>query len=78
MMKPDANVSLRFLLGGATLLVLGIALSATGEAMFGSLATIVGVALLISGLHTFGRAGPDAGTSVPPVVPPAPPSSPPS
>ncbi|HMJ52121.1 MAG TPA: hypothetical protein VK540_08590 [Polyangiaceae bacterium] len=63
MMKSDANVSLRFLLGGATLLVLGIALSATGEAMFGSLLTIVGVALLVSGLHTFGRAGPDTGTT---------------
>lgn len=61
MTKPDANVALRFLLGGATLLVLGIALSATGEAMFGSLITIVGVALLVSGLHTFGRAGPDQG-----------------
>jgi hypothetical protein len=62
MMKPDANVSLRFLLGGATLLALGIALSATGEAMFGSMITIVGVALLVSGLHTYGRAGPDTGT----------------
>jgi hypothetical protein len=76
MMKADANVSLRFLLGGATLLVLGIALSATGEAMFGSLCTVVGVALLISGLHTFGRAGPDTGTAVPPAAPPAPPSPP--
>ena len=61
-MKPDANTSLRFLLVGATLLVLGIALSATVEEMFGSLLTIVGVALLLSGLHTFGRAGPDTGT----------------
>jgi hypothetical protein len=61
MMKADANVSLRFLLVGATLLVLGIAISATGEEMFGSLLTIVGVALLLSGLHTFGRAGPDTG-----------------
>jgi len=61
MMKPDAKVSLRFLLGGATLLTLGIAISATGEAMLGSLSTIVGVALLVSGLHTFGRAGPDPG-----------------
>ena len=79
MMKPDASVSLRFLLGGATLLVLGIALSATGEAMFGSLITIVGVALLVSGLHTFGRAGPDTGRGVPPVVPPPPiPPPPPS
>jgi hypothetical protein len=60
-MKPDAKVSLRFLLIGATLLVLGIALAATADEMFGSLLTIVGVALLLSGLHTFGRAGPDAG-----------------
>lgn len=61
-MKPDARVALRFLMTGATLLVLGIAISAIGEAMFGSLLTIVGVALLVSGLHTFGRAGPDTGT----------------
>ena len=61
-MKPDANTPLRFLLVGATLLVLGIALSATVEEMFGSFLTIVGVALLLSGLHTFGRAGPDTGT----------------
>ena len=60
-MKPDANVALRFLLVGATLLPAGIALSATGEAMLGSLLSIVGVALLVSGLHTFGRAGPDTG-----------------
>jgi hypothetical protein len=60
-MKPDANVALRFLLVGATLLPVGIALSATGQAMMGSLLTIVGVALLVSGLHTFGRAGPDSG-----------------
>jgi hypothetical protein len=60
-MKADANVSLRFLLVGATLLVLGLALSATGEEMLGSLLTVVGFALLVSGLHTFGRAGPDTG-----------------
>jgi hypothetical protein len=74
MMKPDADVSLRFLLFGATILVVGLALSATGAAMLGSLSTIVGVALLISGLHTYGRAGPDAGKAVPPEVPPTPPS----
>jgi hypothetical protein len=61
-MKPDAAVSLRFLLGGATLLVLGIALSATGEGMFGPLCSLIGVALLVAGLHTYGRAGPDLGT----------------
>jgi hypothetical protein len=60
-MKPDAKVALRFLMVGATLLPLGIALSATGGAMLGSLTSILGVALLISGLHTYGRAGPDTG-----------------
>jgi hypothetical protein len=64
-MKADADTSLRFLLTGATLLPLGIAISAIGEATFGSLASIVGVALLISGLHTFGRAGPDVGGTPP-------------
>jgi hypothetical protein len=60
-MKPDANVALRFLLAGATLLPVGIAVSAIGGAMLGSLLCILGVALLVSGLHTFGRAGPDTG-----------------
>jgi hypothetical protein len=75
MMKPDADVSLRFLRGGATLLAVGIAFAATAEAMIGSVSTIVGVALMVSGLHTYGRAGPDAGKAVPPAaVPPAPPA----
>ena len=77
MMKADAQISLRFLLGGATILVLGIALSATGEVMVGSLCCIVGVALLVSGLHTFGRAGPDTGTDVTPAPAPPSPSPPP-
>jgi hypothetical protein len=77
-MKPDANVARRFLLVGATILPLGLAISATGGAMVGSLLAIVGVALLISGLHTFGRAGPDTGSTPGPssVSPPAEPSPP--
>lgn len=76
MMKPDANVSLRFLRGGATLLALGIAISATGEAMIGSLSTIVGVALMVSGLHTYGRAGPEGAKETPPSAPATPPAPP--
>ena len=61
-MKADAAVALRFLLGGATLLPIGIALSATGAASLGSVVSLVGLAGLIAGLHTYGRAGPDRGT----------------
>ena len=60
-MQADAAVARRFLLGGATLLPIGIALSAIGEGSVGSIVTILGLAGLIAGLHTFGRAGPDPG-----------------
>jgi hypothetical protein len=61
MMQADATVARRFLLGGATLLPVGIALSAIGEASLGSIVSILGLAGLIAGLHTYGRAGPDPG-----------------
>jgi hypothetical protein len=60
-MQADATVARRFLLGGVTLLPIGIALSAIGEASFGSIITLLGLAVLIAGLHTYGRAGPDPG-----------------
>jgi len=61
-MQADANVARRFLLAGATLLPVGLGLSAIGQASLGSIATLVGLAVLIAGLHTYGRAGPDPGT----------------
>lgn len=60
-MQADATAARKFLLVGATLLPIGIALSATGEGSLGSFLTIVGLAGLIAGLHTFGRAGVDRG-----------------
>jgi uncharacterized membrane protein len=60
-MQADAAVARRFLLVGATLLSIGIALSAAGEASLGSVITMLGLAILIAGLHTYGRAGPDPG-----------------
>jgi sulfite exporter TauE/SafE len=60
-MKPDSAVARRFLLVGATLLTVGIALGATGSRIAGAVTTLTGAALLIAGLHTFGRAGPDPG-----------------
>jgi hypothetical protein len=65
MMQPDAAAASRFLLGGATLLPLGIALSAIGAPNIGSIVTVVGLAGLIAGLHTYGRAGPDRGRQGP-------------
>jgi hypothetical protein len=60
-MHADAAVARRFLLVGATLLSIGIALSAVDEASLGSVITILWLAVLIAGLHTYGRAGPDPG-----------------
>jgi hypothetical protein len=60
-MKPDSAVARRFLMIGATILPIGLALAATEERAVGSIAMLGGVALLIAGLHTFGRAGPDPG-----------------
>jgi hypothetical protein len=64
-MQADATVATRFLLGGATLLPIGIAFSATGAPSLGSLVTLVGLAGMIAGLHTYGRAGPDRGKQGP-------------
>jgi hypothetical protein len=55
----DATVPKRFILAGAVASIAGIALSAIGQASVGSIASVVGMALLIGGLHTFGRAGPE-------------------
>jgi hypothetical protein len=60
-MKPDSAVARRFLMMGGTLLPAGIAASATGLRALGAIVTLGGAALLIAGLHTFGRAGPDEG-----------------
>jgi hypothetical protein len=60
-MQADAAVSRKFLAGGATVLPIGIALAAVGQTLMGSISTLLGLALLIAGLHTFGRAGPDPG-----------------
>ena len=64
-MQADATIASRFLLAGATLLPLGIALSAIGAPSMGSVVTVLGLAGLIAGLHTFGRAGPDRGNQGP-------------
>jgi hypothetical protein len=60
-MQADAGVARKFLLTGATVLPIGIALAAIGHSTAGSTLTVIGLAVLIAGLHTFGRAGPDPG-----------------
>jgi predicted cobalt transporter CbtA len=47
------------ILAAGALAVSGIALSATGSEDFGKWLTLLGVALLVVGLHRFGRSGPD-------------------
>ena len=64
-MQPDATAASRFLLVGATLLPIGIGLSAIGAPSMGSVVTVLGLAGLIAGLHTYGRAGPDRGRQGP-------------
>jgi hypothetical protein len=51
----------RLLLGGATLLPAGIAVAAVFAPDLGSVMTLTALAILIAGLHLFGRAGPDPG-----------------
>jgi len=60
-MQADAAVARKFLLAGATVLPVGIALAAIGQSTTGSMLSVIGLAVLIAGLHTFGRAGPDPG-----------------
>jgi hypothetical protein len=60
-MQADAAVARKFLMAGATVLPVGIALAAIGRSTVGSALTVIGLAVLIAGLHTFGRAGPDPG-----------------
>lgn len=55
----DASGPRRFIVAGAAASIVGIGLSAIGQAGAGSIASVVGMALLIGGLHTFGRAGPE-------------------
>lgn len=57
----DATVPRRFIVAGAAASIAGIGLAAIGQAGVGSIASVVGMALLIGGLHTFGRAGPERG-----------------
>ena len=64
-MQADATVASRFLVIGATLLPIGLACSAIGLDDIGSLVTIAGLAGVIAGLHTYGRAGPDRGPERP-------------
>lgn len=58
-MSDVTTIPRRFLLAGAIAAVLGIALAGIGRQTLGSLASVVGMALLIGGLHTYGRAGPE-------------------
>jgi hypothetical protein len=60
-MKPDAGTARKILLAGATGLPCGIVLTVTGHPGASAVVTIIALALLIAGLHTYGRAGPDPG-----------------
>lgn len=58
-MSDATTVPRKFLLVGSIAAALGIALAGVGRQTLGSLASIIGMALLIGGLHTYGRAGPE-------------------
>lgn len=58
-MNDPTRVPRQFLLAGAVAAALGIALAGIGRQTLGPLASLVGLALLIGGLHTYGRAGPE-------------------
>lgn len=44
---------------GATTVLVGIAIAATGDPPTGGVITVLSLVLLIYGLHRFGRTGPD-------------------
>jgi hypothetical protein len=60
-MQKDTDTARRFLFAGATALPVGLALTAVAKGSLGSIVTLIAISLLIGGLHTFGRAGPDPG-----------------
>jgi hypothetical protein len=51
----------QFIAWGSAALALGIGLSAVGQSLAGSVVTVVALAVLMAGLHAFGRTGPDEG-----------------
>lgn len=51
----------RFLAVGGLGMLVGIAISATGHATVGSVVTLAAAAAFFGGVHSLGRAGPDAG-----------------
>lgn len=59
-MTDATTVPRKFLLAGAILSALGIALASVGRPTLGGLTSMAGMSLLIAGLHTFGRAGPES------------------
>lgn len=58
-MSDATTVPRQFLLTGAVLAVVGIALASAGRPTLGGLISVAGMSLLIAGLHPFGRAGPE-------------------
>jgi len=58
-MNDATAVPRKYLLVGAILAALGIALASVGRPTLGGLSSMAGMSLLIAGLHTFGRTGPE-------------------
>jgi hypothetical protein len=61
MTAADSNSARRLMLWGATIVPAGIAAAAIFAPHLGSVLTLLALAILIAGLHLFGRAGPDSG-----------------
>jgi hypothetical protein len=60
-MRERLATARQFLGWGTLALPVGIALSAVGQTLAGSVITVGALAVLIAGLHTYGRSGPDLG-----------------
>lgn len=57
--RVDERSQRRALGAGAGLLLLGLAMVGVGESDAGAGVTLVGLLVVIYGIHTFGRLGPD-------------------
>jgi hypothetical protein len=57
--RRAAERARRALGSGGVLLLLGLAMVGVGEASTGGVVTLAGLVIVIYGIHTFGRLGPD-------------------
>jgi hypothetical protein len=59
LLVPGEEKARKMLLGGAGLLVLGLALVGVGQGTMGSVPVLAGLVTTIAAIHVYGRLGPD-------------------